>query len=309
MSDIARRSRSSVPADSIISTSDDAILYALHRYSVLSSSQVCRLLYSLGSLSWVQAKLKRLVDLEYLQRLFLPRPSRFGSAPSIFTLARKGLNHLAAQGIEVQKRHRPSERQGSYFFLAHTLAVNDVLVSFELLCRRSPNLQLRAMLHESALRRDAAYVEDERQRRVAVVPDGWITLVIDGAYEMALALEVDRGTEGQAKWRRKVRALVAWSQGTYQEKMGTTSLTIAVITTPGVNRMHELLRWTEAELTALGRLQQGDLFRLTCDPQSLRPEDLILASRWVRPFDREAAPLLDLGAQRDRRRGATWSAP
>src|SRR5438552_3253113 len=93
----------------IIGPADDLILHALYRFHYLTSSQICRLLYSPSSLGYVRSKLKALADAELVLTLFLPRPTQRGSAPSIFTLARKGLNYLDACGIDVDARFHPSE--------------------------------------------------------------------------------------------------------------------------------------------------------------------------------------------------------
>src|SRR5581483_5021438 len=85
-----------------LTPADVSILRALARYPYLSSRQVCRLLYRYpASLSWAQAKLKHLTDLGFLERVFLPRPTQFGSAPSLYALARPGRACLEASGLDV----------------------------------------------------------------------------------------------------------------------------------------------------------------------------------------------------------------
>src|SRR5438046_2049449 len=104
----AAQRQSHALAQCMLRASDEAILRALARYSYLTSSQICRLFFSVGSLTYARSKLKRLGELGYCQRLFLPRPEQFGSAPSLWALARKGLNVLEAQGVDVPHRYRPS---------------------------------------------------------------------------------------------------------------------------------------------------------------------------------------------------------
>lgn len=279
-----------------VNPADDAILRASYRYYYLSSRQVCRLLYSAGSLTYVQTKLKQLTDAGLLQRIWLPRPSPHGSAPSVYTLARKGLNYLASVGLDIdRRRYRPSEqREFSYLFLAHTLAVNDVLIGAELLCRARPEFKIARMLHERDLKRQPVRVEDTEGRSISVVPDGWLDLRVEGAYQVCLALELDRGTEEQKVWRRKVRGLLAYANGPYQEAFQTKSLTIAVVATSGDARLLQLLRWTESELEALKEKGQGDLFVFT----GLRAEvvglvDLFCSRRWRQPFGQQSIALLD----------------
>jgi len=270
---------------------EDRILVALLTYDVLSATQVCRLLYSPASLSWVQARLKRLRDLGYVEAIFLPRPSRLGSAPLLYVLGSKALARLRSQGFDVPTRHRPSEQQRSYYFLRHAMAVNDVLISLEMLGRRT-DVEICERRNERAMKRNPSYVADSPNRRVAVIPDAWVSLVLGGAYEMSVAFEVDRGTEEQKKWRRKVRALVAWSKGPYQDTFGTPSLTIAVVATAGERRLRDLVRWTEVELTSLDQPQEADLFRfVSAAPDAMTPENLFLSPRWCRPFVGARMPL------------------
>lgn len=288
-------SQSRTRKQAIIGPADGLILQALLRYHYLSSRQVCRLLYKPGSLTYVQTKLKRLTDVGFAQRLFLPRNTQYGSAPSVYRLARKALNYLKAEGMAVELRYHPSEeREHSYLFLSHTLAVNDVLIAAELICRQFPEIVLNEVLHERVLKRQPLYVEDGDGGKVAIIPDGWLDLRLGGSFQMCLALEVDQGTVEQKKWREKVRGLVGYAKGPYQEAFKTTSLTIAVVATPGEKRLFDLLRWTEAELEAINEKQEADLFRLSSfAPASVEPEEVFLAPRWYRPFDRQAIPLLD----------------
>ena len=105
------------------------------------------------------------------------------------------------------------------------------------------------------------------------------------------------GTEEQKKWRHKVRALLAFADGPYQEAFGTTSLTIAVVVTAGAKRLDDLLRWTEAELQTLGEEQNAGLFLfVACSPSQVAPEDLFFRPCWYQPFGQQNALALFEGA-------------
>src|SRR5207237_2660327 len=130
------------------------------------------------------------------------------------------------------------------------------------------------LLHEQDLKRRPTRVVVEGQRQ-SVVPDAWLDFRIGGPYQVCLAVELDMGTEEQKKWRRKVRALLAFANGPYQEAFGTTSLTIAVVVTAGEKRLGELLSWTEAELAAAGEQQNASLFLfVACSPAEVAPDYL-----------------------------------
>lgn len=271
------------------------LLGVLARYYYLTAVQVTRLLYAPTSLTYVQARLKLLADAGYLQRVFLPRPTRTGSAPLVYTLARKGLNAVREMGQEIPARYRPAEvRELSYLHLVHTLALNDLLIALELLARADPRLEIAELRHERTLKLEPVSVQLPTGATAAVIPDAWLDLRIARRYQECYCLELDRGTTGQKAWRRKIAALLAYVDGPYQETFGTESVTIAVVATPGATRRDELLQWTEAELQAEGRRAQADVFRFSVLDVESAPAELFLARRWLEPFQRTPVALLEL---------------
>lgn len=281
----------------VIGPADNAILHVLFRYHYLTSQRICRLLYSPGSASLVRTRMKRLVDGGYCQPVFLPSRARGGSPPLVYTLARKGVQFLQEQEVAVDQRLRPSEqRELSYLFLTHTLAVNDFLIGAELLARQLPTVALHRMVHELDLKRQPVHVQLADGSKVAVIPDGWLDFRVttpEGRFQSCLALELDRGTVDQKRWRKKVAALLAYAKGPYEATFGTDTLTIAVVATPGAPRCTDLVRWTEAELTTRGEQHEADLFRFTALPPDAAPEELLLAPHWYRPFDKNPVSLLE----------------
>jgi hypothetical protein len=282
-----------------IRPSDHQILHAVLRYHYLTARQLTLLRYTYPtSLEHAQRNLKRLSDGGYLLRLFLPRTSQYGSAPSVYTLARPGMRELEALGVTVPARARPARvRTASYLHLTHTLACSEVLIAAEMLAKRDPRVRIAQMLHELDFKRQPTKVTvaDEAGQPVTLsyAPDGYLDVVVEGQYEQPMIFEVDRDTEHQAKWRRKLRSILAYHRGPYQRTFGTEYLTICVITTGGQRRLSELLRWTELELNGRGA-EDADLFRFTAHRLvETDPADLFLAPRWRRPFDPTPAALLD----------------
>ena len=278
----------------IIGPKDDDILRAVYRYHYLSIDQICRLLYSTGGRTTAATRLKGLADAGYLQRIVIP--SRLGNGPVVYTLARKGMKFLAEAGFSVPTRARPKDtQQQSYLFFSHTLAVNDVLISTELLSRSYPgSIELRQLLPELELKRNPVAVDDGAGGKLTIIPDAYIDLVLAGTERMCLALELDRGTEEQKKSRKKVRGLVAFAQGPYQQAYGTDALTVCVVATPGQPRLRQLYEWTVAELTAIGQQGEADLFRFTTfNPATLPPEQLFFGAGWFIPYSTKPVPLID----------------
>lgn len=283
------------PRVAVPGPADELLLLAINRYFYLTASQVTRLLYAPTSHTYAQARLKRLADTGCLQRYFLPRPTRTGSAPLVYSLARRGLNALREWGYPVGRRLRPAEvRQLTYLHLAHTLALNDVLIALELLCRSAGALRIAEVRHERDLKLEPVVVTLPDGTRRGVIPDGWVDLRIAGRYQECYAFELDRGTTAAKPWRRKVAALVAYADGPYQQAFGTRSLTVAVIATPGEGRAAQLRRWTEAELRSMGREDAAGLFRFCGTPlPGHDPAQFFGSAAWQAPLSDDPQPLLN----------------
>src|SRR3954447_10124437 len=124
----------------LITEVDESILRALARFHYLTAAQASRLLYPnlLDDNRYMQRRLKRLVDNDYILRLrALPMP-QYGQAPHVFTLARRGRQYLQELGEGIPTYFRPSEERRitqNYPFMAHRLASIDVMIVAAGLCR------------------------------------------------------------------------------------------------------------------------------------------------------------------------------
>jgi hypothetical protein len=285
-----------------LAPADEAILRALLRYHYLTSAQVCRLLYSPKSLTHVRERLRRLAQATIIQKTFIPTIT--GQPPALFSLATRGMNYLAAQGFPVPTRFRPSESQRSDLHARHTQAVNDFLISLELFLGSWPEVSSWEIVHEREVKRQPIQVAiawgrkgEPQQERVPLLPDAWITLTYRSGKQRRVALELDRGTEEQQKWRRKVRAYLAYSETLYPAHHAPVPLTIAVVATPSHKRREVLVRWTQAELEVTGLRKRAFLFRLAHLSGSEPARTVFLAPRWYRPFDAKQLTLIPLRRQ------------
>jgi hypothetical protein len=129
-----------------------------------------------------------------------------------------------------------------------------------------------------------------------VQPDGFVDFYVHRGGEVhqeCYYLEADNGTEFQAAWREKVRALVAFADGPYRKTFESEPITISVIATPGPKRAEQLRAWTETELSALGRQADAALFAFVgADPARIPASTLLLTSLWTMPFHPEPFPLI-----------------
>lgn len=287
---------------------DEAILRALNRFQYATAPQLGRLLYPQAhdENRYVQRRLRHLTEAGYLLRLReLPTP-RFGSAPLVFTLADKGRQFLTARGVRLASTYyRPSEERAKARdnpFMEHTLAAVDVLVAAELLCQ-TYQVTMPRLLNERQLKRDSLRVQPAGRpdaSKVAVIPDAWFELAAHGVSPVCIALELDRGTEEQKYWRRKVAALVAWALGPYRSAFEADNLTVAVVV-PSRARRQQLASWTLQELGAIGRPDLSDIFLFTdASPTQTDPFEYFFGLLWYPAGEAYPVSMLDAPSEEGR---------
>jgi hypothetical protein len=278
----------------LITEADQAILHALARFHYLTAAQAIRLLYPNNNdarARYTQKLFKRLVDAGYVLRLrALPMP-KYGMAPHVFTLAKKGREYVQGMGVPVEPYFRPSrERDASENspFMLHRLAAIDVMITAERLCWDVAELSCPRMLSERELKRGAVRVDvppgrgsdSDGPRKVAVIPDAWFQLSVNNDPPYSIAVELDRGTEDQKVWRQKVAAYAVWANGPYQDAFETDNLTIAVVC-PTAKRRTELMDWAMRELKARELDEFGQLFLFTeTSPIDVSPSRFFFGKLW-----------------------------
>ncbi|KJS53438.1 hypothetical protein VM98_25310 [Streptomyces rubellomurinus subsp. indigoferus] len=274
----------------------------VNRFQYMTAAQVGRLLYpnQHDDNRYVQRRLRRLAEESYLLRLReLPTP-RLGSAPLVFTLADKGRRFLTGRGVPlVSSYYRPSEELAKARdnpFMEHTLAAVDVLVAAEALCREyqvtMPRLLTERQLKQASIRVRPAGQPDARS--VAVIPDAWFQLTALGQPALSIALELDRGTEEQKYWRRKVAALCSWATGPYRKAFETDNLTVAVVV-PTSRRRDQLAEWTMRELAAVRQPELSEIFLFTeASPVTTSPVEFFFGLLWHPIGQPHPVSLLDL---------------
>jgi hypothetical protein len=283
---------------------DEAILGVLARFHYLTAAQASRLLYPnlLDNNRYMQRRLKKLTDSEYVLRLrALPVP-QYGQAPHVFTLARRGRTYLQELGMGIPAYFRPSEEKRAtrnHPFMTHRLATIDVMIAAAGLCRDQSVICPR-MLSERELKHGALRVEvppgphsnPEGIRRVAVIPDAWFQLSVAKGNAVSIAVELDRSTEDQKVWKQKVAAYTYWAEGPYQEAFQTDNLTIATVC-PSDDRVETLAGWTLQELQSRSLQDLANLFLFTAaSPVSLPPAQFFFGSKWRSAVDPLPSPLI-----------------
>ncbi len=243
---------------------DREIVRQVHQFRVMTTEQICHLLFSPSTQSICRKRLKLLYHNGYLDRL--PAPSRAGvglmAVKIAYRLSRKGAEELAGvQRLPLSEfwywgkhddKHHIGMTDVGFVYLNHTLAINDVRIAI-IKAVQSHDYQIETWIDDTSLKSQEMkdYVTIERARggsvSKAVIPDAYFKLLTPHKYHFFI--EYDHGTESLKTWREKIRAYEAyWESGKYQKRYHTNSLRVLVIT-PSAVRCTNLKTATEKETT------------------------------------------------------------
>lgn len=289
----------------VVTPVHDMLLHDLNILQRATAEQLTRLNYKMGMLKTVQARLKDLTDAGYVLPLYHPSIR----LPYMYALDRKGLNHLAAQGVDVREYFRPSQEEDTaknYLFREHMLAISDVLIHALLFVKSDPSYRIRTMQHERVFKNTplkASYQRNNREETKAIVPDAYIVFVStspSGKEETIPVLwELDRGTEDQKFFRHRIRAYIVFLKSrAFKTLFGIENITIAFATTKDHTRVKQMRDWAAKEFAATNEPSWlANLFLFTALPENMadiEPRQLFLDPVWYIPSD-DANPVSLLG--------------
>ena len=226
---LRRSGRATHPPSMRLMPRDLEILRAVGDYRILRQDQIQRLFFS--SKSTAQYRLSHLYQHGFLDRLFLPVQG--GWSPTLYTLARRGIEALrVAHGVDVPQ-NATRGRDATPEFLEHTLAINDVRVAFTLACR-TPGFTLVTWRGEAAMKADYDRVDvrlpNGKRRTVSLIPDGYCVIQTPRG-NAPFFIELDRGTETTQRFATKILAYRAYVEsGHYQRRYQSRSLRVLTIT-------------------------------------------------------------------------------
>jgi hypothetical protein len=206
-------------------------------------------------------------------------------------------------------RIRPREEHAkaqNLFFVQHTIAVTDVLISAQLLSQTVPDIQLTRMYTERELKR-TIYVEVPD--KISIEPDAAcefaITVTDDGnrqTVEDFFHIEVYR-TLPPVAWRfkHKIQGYVTYAlTGQHEALFHTPALSIAVLAAGSIpaksaQMAATLKQWTEEALRDIGRQEEGEWFFFSSlDPATASPEEMYVVPVWEQAFGTGKTPLIIL---------------
>ncbi len=280
----------------VITPVHDLLLHNLNTLHRASAEQLTRLNYKMGMINTVKARLKDLADNRYV----LPLSHPAIRLPYMYALDRKGLNHLAAQGVDVREYFRPSQEEDSaknFLFREHMLAISDLLIHALLFERSDPSYRIHTLLHERFFKNHpitATYMRNNRDETKSIVPDAYLEFIHtnEAGKEAKLPVlwELDRGTEDQKFFRRRIRAYVVFLKSrAFKTLFSIENITIAFATTKDYNRVKQMREWAAKEFASTNEPDWlADLFLFTALPENRSesdPRHLFLEPVWYTPSD------------------------
>jgi len=246
---------------------DLEIMALVARLRFLSSDQIIRFFAGLTAHEYIeQLKDKPWAFQVFLRRLhalfshdLLTRPERqradlvaFGNASLLYGISRKGARLLKDRGISIDADlDWASQNRVTTPFLLHTVATAEIVLAFELSCRRLGSVELidhaallpffpeetRARPRPFAI---SAAVRGRPGDLITVIPDRLIALKTEHTASLC-AIECDRGTMTIKRYTRKLRGYYeAWRSGLHEKTWGSPSLRVLSIA-PSERRLANMI--------------------------------------------------------------------
>ncbi len=252
------------------------ILRATHFYRFLVAQDICRLYWSLSSLTYIRDLLAKLAMNKYLYRFQLPNVHCGGiGAERIYTLGAAGRKFMEKSGYKVDWNYRPHRiKLASYGAVLHNLLLSRTLIAASVWAKKQPNFKLVKTRICYELAREAPSIQltngkGEREM-VKVIPDAYLLFqkLNNNKHERfyQVILEVDRGMEFQKRFVKSIRARLEFKDSAAYSSLFETApnnVIIAYITTGDRPEYRESRRRAMSDWTKK-ILEQSDSVNLPC---------------------------------------------
>ena len=273
---------------------DEQILHLIYRYRFITAEDLAYLLNAPNSLAYWRRRLSALAggkDLQpntWLCRIPLPG---VGNPLRIFTLGSKARKYLQREaGVPVDWYFRPSHyRDVGSSHLRHSVLVTKLGVAAEYWSKRQSTYALAQIRLGYELARTSA----------KVIPDLWLMFENNQGDKYPLMIELDRGMEFQAKFKRHVKARLTYIEsGEYSKAFSTPAVMIAYATTGQLpeyrdTRRATITRWTQEVLAEEKKEAWAGIFRFTSVTlDGVYGQGLFDRPVWHRPDAAQPVPLL-----------------
>lgn len=230
---------------------DMAIILAVSDHRFLRLDQIRRLFFP--SMRYAQMRMKTLYEMDFLDRIRLPRRLGEGTSPYIYRLGRAGADFVAAQrGIgRTSLRREKRNNQVELMFLEHTLAVSEFYVELREAEKRDKKAKLLEWVPDKEIK---SYFSEEDIGKGT--PDAYFKLGIfehelNDFIDFDFFLEVDMGTMRSKNFADKIKKYIYLASSESREYwLGGFPTVLIVATTE--NRLATLRRVCERTVRESG---------------------------------------------------------
>jgi len=279
----------------VIGKTKATVMLLLGRYLFLSPDQMCTAAFGTSE-PFVQNHLRDMIAADWLLRQAYLRDKNIGKAKYVYSLNTPAWEWIRDHGMPVPERFRPSEEIGKV--TRHTMAISEFGVELERFCRHTPSVELAQFWHERVLSYARVTLPDGSSHRLR--PDAWVQLAIakpEGIKQRCLVIEIDRASEYQLAFRKKIRHLLHYRKEAYRQQFDTESIAILFLV-PDPQRLKIVLTAIETEIRQheqqAGKKVRPDLFWVTAAAPKIAKDQLFTGPLWYHPFQPQPVPLLDL---------------
>lgn len=224
---------------------DQEIIKAVYEHRFLKMSQIRDLFF--GSQSTTNYRLVRLYQNEFLDRIY-PRVSRSeGRSEAVYCLDTRGARVVAAEyGVDrASISWRPRHNDVKYWFLNHTLKVNDVWIAAKKAAEMREGQELEEWRGEKEIQDRIPYSK-ARKGYLPYTPDGYFVYRV-GERVAHFFLEVDLATVPNTRFGKRIKRYVLYrKKGIFNDKYEAHAFRLLIVTT-SQRRLRNLKATTEKE--------------------------------------------------------------
>ena len=260
-------------AGMLLQKRDLELLKALFACGFLSTSQIQKLFFNQNHSVVCRRLNKRLLPNKIVTRY--RSGLAFCSTEAVYTLGTEGISILAEElNVDTSEIFKPGKQKFNPLFLSHTLEINDFWISLRAACEISKDeYQIVSWWTERKLRK-----RFQRPGKVDLpLPDSRFVLHRrKDQTERLFLLEIDRGTERQAIFQKKIdRYLNYYVSGQHKADFGFDVFRVLIVT-PDDQRLKSVLK-VSAEAGA------NNIFLFSLKRQI--SQETILNPIWITPRD------------------------
>ncbi len=198
---------------------DVSVILSVYENRFMRRDQIQRLHFPGSSVQATSARLKKLSDHKFLDKM--QRPVIGGASQAVYALNKRGAD-VVTMNLDVSRQQVHWKRDNNrveWLFMEHTLAVSEFKVCLDLALRgREAELYFHQRGDRSLIRR----VSDPsgKKKYLVVAPDAFFGVQTERGKHIFF-LEVDMGTETLKRIQEKVIAYKKyWKSGKYEKEYG-----------------------------------------------------------------------------------------